>query len=77
MMMPAMDGRTTIRALRGLAPDLKIIGMSGFMGVGDEANPADTGADTDVPKPFTSQELVKAIIGILGDEVTVTSSGPS
>jgi len=61
MMMPVMDGRATIRALRGLSPGLRIIAMSGFMGVGDGANIAETGADRYIPKPFTTNELVKVI----------------
>jgi two-component system cell cycle sensor histidine kinase/response regulator CckA len=65
MMMPNMDGAATILALREMNPDLKIIGVSGLMGIGDGPGMAESGMTRFLPKPHTSNELVKLVHEIL------------
>ncbi|TVQ09599.1 MAG: response regulator [Leptolyngbya sp. DLM2.Bin27] len=62
MMMPAMDGTTTIRILQKLNPQVKIIAVSGLPHSGGEASPvAPVGIQGFLPKPYTVEELVKAV----------------
>jgi PAS domain S-box-containing protein len=61
MMMPFMDGPATIRALRKLAPDLKIIATSGLKADGKAAEAAQLGAATFLQKPYTAAALLKAV----------------
>lgn len=61
MLMPYMDGPATIRALRKLDPDLKIIAASGLMDK-DRVKDA-TGIDnlTFLMKPYTAEKLLTTI----------------
>ena len=56
MMMPLMDGQTTIRALKRINPDVKIIAVSGLCSNKELALKA--GAKSFLQKPYTSQDLV-------------------
>jgi CheY-like chemotaxis protein len=65
MLMPYMDGPATIRALRKLDPDLKIIAASGLM---DRERVEDsTGTDniTFISKPYTAETLLITIRDVL------------
>jgi two-component system, cell cycle sensor histidine kinase and response regulator CckA len=62
MLMPGMDGAATIRALRNLNPSARIVAVSGF--TPDEQLP-DSGADTFLSKPFTTEQLLSALSAIL------------
>ena len=65
MMMPEMDGLTTIRMLKKINPQVKIIAISG-LAVSDKVNVAmDSGVKDFLPKPYTAQELLQAISGVL------------
>jgi PAS domain S-box-containing protein len=59
MMMPLMDGQTTIRALKRIAPQVKIIAVSGLSSNKDLALKA--GAKGFLQKPYTSQDLIDLI----------------
>lgn len=59
MMMPIMDGAATIRALRRLAPGLKVIAMSGLDSTDQERDPSKTGANAFLSKPFTAETLAR------------------
>jgi CheY-like chemotaxis protein len=61
MMMPFMDGPATIRALRRLAPDLKIIATSGLKADGKAAEAAQLGVATFLQKPYTAEALLKTL----------------
>jgi len=61
MLMPVMDGATTIRALRRINPKLCIIGMSGF-----EPRAGSIAADATLVKPFTAESLLRTIEEVLG-----------
>ncbi|MBW4517474.1 MAG: PAS domain S-box protein [Timaviella obliquedivisa GSE-PSE-MK23-08B] len=59
MMMPLMDGQTTIRALKRINPDVKVIAVSGLSSNKELALRA--GAKSFLQKPYTSQDLVSLI----------------
>ncbi len=61
MLMPVLDGPTTIRALRKLNPNVRVIGMSGY------TRQRMSGAAPDVllQKPFRAADLLSAIHAIL------------
>jgi two-component system, cell cycle sensor histidine kinase and response regulator CckA len=60
MMMPVMDGPATIRALRQLAPDVRILATSGLA-----VAPAVGQADAFLPKPFAAHDLLAAVRQVL------------
>jgi PAS domain S-box-containing protein len=59
MMMPSMDGQTTIRALKKIDPGVKIIAVSGL--VSNKEIALEAGAKAFLQKPYTNQELVDLI----------------
>ena len=61
MMMPFMDGSSTIRALRKIDPHTKIIAATGLAGSADPASLAEMGVRTILHKPYTAQKLLSAI----------------
>lgn len=65
MMMPFMDGVATIRAIRRLKPDARIISTSG---PGDKARIAEAaraGVEKFLPRPYTAEQLLKALAEVL------------
>jgi PAS domain S-box-containing protein len=68
MMMPFMDGPATIRALRKLAPDLKIIATSGLKADGKTAEAAQLGVVTFLQKPYTAEALLKTVAAELKEK---------
>lgn len=65
IMMPSMDGPTTIRTLRKINPQVKIIAVSGLASSDKLAATAETGVRTLLSKPYTVKELLKTIDGVL------------
>ncbi len=65
MMMPLMNGSTTIRALQKLNPQLKIIAVSGLTTNDKVAEAAGFGAKAFLSKPYTVKELLNTINGVL------------
>jgi PAS domain S-box-containing protein len=63
MKMPIMDGMATIRALKSLDPDAKIIAMSGFET--DRAEVEAAGARAFLAKPYTATTLLQALRDLL------------
>jgi len=61
MMMPFMDGPSTIRALRKLVPDIKIIATSGLKANDKKSELADLGVRTFIAKPYTAELLLKSL----------------
>ncbi len=59
MMMPSMDGQTTIRALKRINPEIEIIAVSGLSSNKEIALKA--GAKSFLQKPYTNQDLVSMI----------------
>lgn len=65
MMMPSMDGPTTIRTLQKINPLVKIIAVSGLASSDKLTAAAATGVKTFLSKPYTAKELLKTINGVL------------
>lgn len=65
MMMPAMDGITTIRALQKINPQVKIIAVSGLTSNYQITEIAGNNVKTFLPKPYTSEELLKNLQVVL------------
>lgn len=61
MMMPSMDGPTTIRTLQKINPDVKIIAVSGLASSDKMVQSTGTGVKTFLSKPYTTQELLESI----------------
>ena len=61
MMMPFLDGVGTIRGLRKLAPDLRIIATSGLKDGGRSSEAAKLGVVTFLQKPYTTEALLKVV----------------
>ncbi|BAZ18083.1 multi-sensor hybrid histidine kinase [Calothrix sp. NIES-4071] len=64
LMMPSMDGDTTILTLQRMNPQVKIIAMSGLI---SKANTCDKSLNLQefLPKPFTTQALLSTIQKVL------------
>jgi hypothetical protein len=65
MMMPEMDGFTTIRTLQKINPQVKIIAVSGLAPNEQLKATIDTGAKTFLSKPFSAKELLQTISHVL------------
>ncbi|TVQ90012.1 MAG: PAS domain S-box protein [Deltaproteobacteria bacterium] len=65
MIMPVMDGPTTIRALKRMDPDVKIIGASGLGTDEAVARASKGGLEHFLPKPYTAETLLRAIRDVL------------
>lgn len=63
MMMPTMDGKTAIRTLRKINPDVKIIGLSGLVSNEQVAETLDL--KNFLAKPYTNQELLNALYSLI------------
>ncbi len=61
MIMPGMDGSTTILTLQRINPQVKIIAMSGLMLNWTNAQKMDLGIQKCLPKPFTAQALLNTL----------------
>jgi PAS domain S-box-containing protein len=61
MLMPVLDGPTTIRALRKLNPNVRVIGMSGYT----RQSMRGPSPDVLLQKPFRAVDLLAAIHSIL------------
>jgi len=65
MVMPYLDGAATIRALRKLNPDVKIIATSGLAANDKLFEDADVGVRTFLSKPYSAEKLLRALSEIL------------
>lgn len=65
MMMPHMDGAAAIRTIRRISPDARVIATSGLPPRGTLAHARDGGAHLFLPKPYSSEELLRALTGVL------------
>ena len=61
MMMPEMDGQETIRMLAMIDPEVRIIAASGISDKGRIAKEENSCVRYFVPKPYTSESLLKAL----------------
>jgi CheY-like chemotaxis protein len=58
MMMPVMDGRALIAALRTMAPAVRVIGTSGLDIDDDFDRASREGVEDFLPKPYTTEALL-------------------
>lgn len=63
MMMPGMDGTATIRALREIRPDVRVIISSGFRGLGRDRRAED--GEIFLQKPYTDSQLLGSLRQLL------------
>lgn len=61
MMMPYMDGLSTMRALKRLDPDLKFIAISGLMDQPRTSQLSELGQVEFLAKPFTTEQLLRVL----------------
>jgi two-component system, cell cycle sensor histidine kinase and response regulator CckA len=61
MMMPSMDGPTTIRTLQNINPQVKVIAVSGLLYNYEPMPVAHFGIQSFLPKPYTIEELLKTV----------------
>ena len=69
LFMPEQDGIETIQQIREFAPGTPIIAMSGGGSRGNTDSLADAellGAEAVLPKPFSPEDLERAVAGLLG-----------
>ncbi len=65
MMMPVMDGPTTIRTLKQINPDVKVIAISGLSSSDKLAAAAVSGVTNFLSKPFSAKELLQTLSKVL------------
>jgi CheY-like chemotaxis protein len=70
MMMPVMDGRATIQALRQLRPNVRIVGASGTPQHGKPESMVDGYLRHFLSKPYTADVLLHALAKALADKDT-------
>jgi hypothetical protein len=66
MAMPIMDGEATIRALRRINPEIKIIGISGLAENGKYKG-VHNAANAFITKPFTAEKLLNILAKVLAN----------
>ena len=67
MMMPSMDGLTTIRTLQKINPQVKVIASSGLLSNVMSAELASTGVSNFLSKPYTAEQLLKTLHQVIGN----------
>jgi PAS domain S-box-containing protein len=65
MMMPVMDGGSTVRALLEINPQQKIIVTSGLLEIHGTQTDKFEGVSLCLPKPFTAEKLLKVLASLL------------
>ncbi|HKI35705.1 MAG TPA: PAS domain S-box protein [Gemmataceae bacterium] len=65
MVMPEMDGPSTLQALRQLDPGVRVIACSGLPPLGRAAPDVRVGARAFLPKPFSREQLLRAVALVL------------
>jgi PAS domain S-box-containing protein len=65
MMMPDMDGLTTIRTLQKMNPDIEIIAVSGLASNRQVTEASGTSVKTFLSKPYTANELLKTLYEVM------------
>lgn len=61
MMMPVLDGTTTIRTLYKINPQVKVVAMSGLASNQQTTTIANTGVRAFIAKPYTTECLLKTL----------------
>jgi PAS domain S-box-containing protein len=70
MMMPGMDGSTTILTLQRMNPDVQILAMSGLMLNWTNVQKMSLGIQKFLPKPFTAEALLSSLKSLLHPSIS-------
>jgi len=70
MMMPVMDGTTTIRILQQINPHVKIVAASGLTSITQQIKDTRLKIQAFLPKPYTAEDLVKIVHHAIEAELT-------
>src|SRR5581483_11576862 len=73
MMMPVLDGPSTIRALKKIVPELRFIGSSGGGNHQHQEAAVAAGATRFITKPYSSETLLQAMHETLNGRIPPTS----
>ena len=65
MMMPFMDGNATERALRRIDAGVRVLRSSGLAAQADVAGSGTLGPSGFLPKPYTADQLLRALADVL------------
>jgi DNA-binding NtrC family response regulator len=65
MKLPDIDGIEILRTVRNQKPGMYVIVMTGYSSVRDAVDAMQLGAMDYLPKPFSDEELVRAVQGII------------
>lgn len=65
VLMPIMDGLSTIRALQKMNPKIKIIAASGLALNKNMVDTSELNVETFLSKPFTAEQLLKTLAAVL------------
>lgn len=65
MIMPVMDGASTIRVIRKIDPDARVIACSGVNSRFDATHARNCGADLFLPKPYDTETLLRCLLQVL------------
>lgn len=71
MMMPLMDGATTIHTLKKINPHVKIIAVSGLISSNRLTQSTNSGAQAFLSKPYTTTDLLKTINEVIPSHLAV------
>lgn len=71
MNMPVMDGYATIRALRRIQPEVRILAASGLGENAAVARAASLGVRHFLPKPYTASTLLRTLRAVLEDAAPI------
>ncbi|QSJ14269.1 response regulator [Nostoc sp. UHCC 0702] len=68
MMMPSMDGATTIQVLKRINPEVKIIGVSGLASYNERIKVFGNNIKTFLAKPYTSSDLLNNLQEVINSK---------
>ena len=74
LMMPIMDGMVTIRALRKMNPEIRIIASSGLANPVNVAELNKIGVEVLLEKPYNTEKLLNAVATALNKSQNLTSN---
>ncbi len=76
LMMPVMDGVAAIQILQRLAPQVRVVAVSGLAASRDVRQAMSNGASEFLAKPYTATALLHVVARVLGRETTVRADSP-
>ena len=68
MMMPGLDGNKTMKAMRQIRPDVKLIAISGMMQAAESGQETDGEKVAVLKKPFNPEKVLETLDKVLGEK---------